>query len=118
MTSTEQRIVDTIAKAIEQKKMITFTYESQSGNKVSKKKVVNVEPYLIGEHKKTKNIMLSAFFLPTTEQYFAGEFEDWKLYLISNVSNITIVEIPFVEIRAKYNPNPLIMEKVLFSVSI
>ena len=101
-----------IAKAIEQKNTICFTYDSHKGKTV-KKKACNVEPYLISKHKSTQNIMLSGYFLPTTEQLWERELPEWKFYLLKHISDIVILNIPFIKPRTKYNPKPFMMDVIL-----
>ena len=79
MTLAEEHIYNIITNAISKRKMINLTYKSHNGNKLPQKKTVNVEPFLVGEHKTTKNLMLSAYYLPTQEQLLHDDVGDWLL---------------------------------------
>lgn len=110
MNTIEQTIYNRITDAISQKKMIAFVYKSEKQNN---SKVVYVEPYLIGEHVSTKNILLSAYFLPNTGQISLGDKEGWKLYNLTGIKEVVVLDIPVTKIRSTYNPNPIIMGTVL-----
>ena len=103
-----------LTSAIIAKKMVSFTYEGSDQSK----KIVNVEPYLIGRNEKTKNILLNAYFIPTSDQTLANEKPDWKYYLLNKMSNIIISDNEFKDIRPKYNSKPTSMDKVLYCIKV
>ncbi len=85
---------DLIIKAITERKVISFTYKGQ--NKI-------VEPFTLGIHKDTSNLLLSAWYLngesDTTEE------PDWRLYTVSKIENLVIKDIVASNIRIGYNSN-------------
>lgn len=118
MSSIEEKNIGLIASAIVQKKLISFGYKSQEGNNAAIMKSYLVEPYLIGQHKTTQNLMLNAYFLPTDVQKVAGETEDWKFYLLKNIKDVVISDISLSGNRPKYNPNPKMIGTVLFCTEL
>jgi len=103
-----------LTSAIMAKKMVSFTYEGSD----QKKKIVNVEPYLVGRNKNTKNILLNAYFIPSADQSVANEKTDWKFYQLNKMSDVLISDIEFTDIRPKYNPKPSSMDMVLYCIKI
>jgi hypothetical protein len=91
-----------ICQAIKAKKLIKFFYTESDSEKKSEFKTV--EPYLIGYHRSTNNLVLRAYFLPSREQIAGGKRAGWRLYLIANISHLTVLNQTFIP-RPSYKPN-------------
>ncbi|MEK6781016.1 MAG: WYL domain-containing protein [Bacteroidota bacterium] len=107
----EQELITTISQAIESKKLIRFWYENTT---TSHKDWRVVEPYLIGKFNK-KFLQLSAWCVPTMEQLYNGQKENWRAYILRSISQVQILEESF-EIRAGYDPTGNGMSEIICSV--
>lgn len=99
MTAQEQELVNIISHAIESKSLIRFWYENTT---TAHKDWRVVEPYVIGKFNK-KFLQLSAWSVPTMEQFYNGQKESWKAYILRNVSQVQILEQQFQQ-RSDYDP--------------
>jgi hypothetical protein len=79
MTNKEQKqILDKVCKAIKQKKLIKFFYESK---KTKRKDWRTIEPYLVGMYKSNKSFFVSGWFLPSKEQIIERQEKNTKITL-------------------------------------
>lgn len=78
--SEQQKLIEQLKEAINNKWCINFYYESQSFCGYRR-----VEPYLLGELK-NHEVALRGFFVPTREQVAEhGLASGWKLYAIDKI---------------------------------
>ena len=84
-------IVRKICKAIQEKRLVKFYYESKTSDK---KEWRTVEPYLIGIRKQDGHMVLSGWFIPTNEQLRRNQQEMQKLYLIDRIQKDAISVLP------------------------
>lgn len=98
----KQDILNTLCKAISEKKLVKFYYDDKYSDFTDWR---TVEPHLVGDHKSTGNTTLVAWFLPTQQQSSSGHPEEWGNYLIDRIKNLQILDKTFQRTRPKYNPN-------------
>jgi hypothetical protein len=91
-------VVRKLCKAIQEKRLVQFYYESKTSDK---KEWRTVEPYLIGLRKKDGHIILSGWFIPTKEQLSENQREDQKQYLIERIHKDEIRVLPKTFTRLK-----------------
>lgn len=88
---------DTICAAIHRRAIILFWYDG------SKRKV---EPHLLG-YASNGNLLLSAF------QIYGGSGSDWRDFLVSSMSGLSITEEIFQIARQGYNRNDRKFSRVI-----
>ena len=89
-----------ICLAIESRNIIVFNYEGGSRK---------IEPYCHGLSKNRKEL-LRAYQISGYSS--SGKLEGWKLFYISKISNLRILDKKFQKVRPKYNPNDSAMSKI------
>ena len=94
-----------LIQAITERKVLSFTYKGQHKE---------VEPFTLGVHKDTHNLLLSAFYLDgesdTTDE------PDWRLYTVDKIEDLEIKDIVAFDIRIGYNPNDERMSEIIATV--
>ena len=75
-------VVRKLCKAIQEKRLVQFYYESKTSDK---KEWRTVEPYLIGLRKKDGHLILSGWFVPNKDQLNEKQQPMQKLYLIERI---------------------------------
>lgn len=91
-----------ICKAIEERIVIQFTYEGQQRI---------VEPFTLGVHKDTNNLVLSAY---RVGGYSKSQNEPpWRLYKLKKISNLFLTNQEALQYRQGYNPNDSRMKMIL-----
>lgn len=110
LTPHEQELIATISQAIESKKLIRFWYENTT---TAHKDWRVAEPYLIGKFPK-KFLQLSAWCVPTMEQLYNGQKENWRAYILRNISQVEILDHEF-QIRPDYDPTGNGMSEIVCS---
>ena len=98
----KQDILNTLCKAINEKKQVKFYYDDKYSDFTDWRVV---EPHLVGDHKSTGNTTLVAWFLPTQQQSSKGHTEEWGNYLLDRIESLQILNKTFQRTRPKYNPN-------------
>lgn len=96
MTIDETNIYATLHRAIENRNVVSFSYQENSEKKPI---TIMVEPYLIGVEKETNVFTLKAWDLEEMTR------DEWKCYFLKNISNIIIKEKVFTGERLRYNRN-------------
>ncbi|WP_116107511.1 WYL domain-containing protein [Lewinella sp. IMCC34191] len=94
-----------ILEAIENRKTIAINYKG--GERV-------IEPFTLGYHKSTGNLILRAFFLDGYSS--SGEYYQWKIYRLDNISNVKVLNQPIFFDRDGYNPNDSDMSEILATI--
>lgn len=94
------RIYDTIASAIESRKILSFNYEG--GQRF-------VEPYCYGRNHKG-NELLRAYQIRGFSR--SDTPTGWKLFRVDKISNLKADNTAFGGLRPRYNPNDSAMEIV------
>lgn len=85
---------ETICHAIKNRIVIQFSYEGYSRI---------VEPFTLGYHKDTSNLVLSAYGVGG---YSKSQSEPpWRLYIVNQISGITFTNQRASTSRIGYNPN-------------
>jgi len=90
-----------ICEAIENKKVIEFTYENH-------KRIV--EPHCYGIHKDTNSEVLRAY--PIGGYTSSGENPPWRLYIVSKMSGIVVTDKQFRNTRLGYKRNDSKMSRI------
>jgi hypothetical protein len=85
--------LETINKAIFEKKVIKFYYDGE---------LRGVEPFLTGVHKDTGNDSLRAWW--TFGYTKSNNRPNWRLYTVNLISNIKVMDEIFDGDRIYYNP--------------
>ncbi len=93
--------LEIINKAIRERKIITFIYESE---------LRGVEPFLTGAHIDTSNDSLRAWW--TFGYTKSNNTPNWRLYTIDQMIDIQITENIFDTNRIYYNPSDKHMSKI------
>lgn len=83
-----------LCKAISDGLVIEFLYDGQ--NRV-------VEPFTLGIHKTTGNLVLSAYRVGGYTK--SGNEPPWRLYTVKDISSLRITDQPSADTREFYNPN-------------
>jgi len=96
---------DLLIKAITERKVLSFIYKGQ---------LKIVEPFTLGIHKDTFNLLLSAWYLEgesdTTEE------PDWRLYTVSKIEHLEVKDIVAFSFRIGYNPKDERMSEIISTV--
>ena len=93
-----------ICSAIKTKRIITFYYDGG---------LRRIEPYCHGVTKKG-NEVLRAFQISGYSR--SGSPIGWKLFSVSKISNLKILDETFHSIRRDYNPNDSVMSRIFCRV--
>lgn len=109
MMPLEQELIDKICPAIQSRSLIRFWYENGR-----RKEFRIVEPYVIGSFPR-KNIMLSAWALPTPEQKLSGLSEGWRSYTLKAISEVQVLEENYSRLREGFDPKGNGMDKIYCS---
>ena len=96
---------DLICKAIQDKKVISFTYKGY-------KRIV--EPFTLGYLETTSNLTLSAWWIGGYSE--TNKSPHWRLYTISKISNIIIENIDSSTYHTGYNPRDSRMSSIICTV--
>ncbi len=96
---------DLIVEAIEKKKTISFYYKE--GERI-------VEPFLLGYLSTTDNLTLRAYFIDGYSK--SGKFNSWKLYTVSEMEDIRIMDSSFSGLREYYNPEDKAMSTIISKI--
>ncbi|SRR5258708_1625729 len=115
MTATEQALSQKLCPAVKEKNLIKFWYEDDDSTKNDWR---TVEPHLIGIHKSTGNALLTAWFLPDSEQKSKGWKEEWKTFKLLNISKEKILSQKYIKTRKDYNPKDSRMSQILCSTEV
>ncbi len=87
-----------ICQAIRAKSTISFVFEG---------KLRTAEPFTLGYHKDTGNMVLSAYCLT------GGNSQPWDMYKVSNLSKVSILNGRTNPNRAGYKKNDSRMKQIL-----
>jgi len=90
-----------LVEAIKERKLIKFWYKNLWRI---------AEPYTYGIHKDTDNEVLSAYQIDGFSH--SGELPGWRLYLLSETSQIQKTDKIFTVARPGYNPNDSRMNRI------
>ena len=93
-----------ICFAIQAKRIIAFNYDGG---------LRKIEPYCYGLTKKG-NEVLRAFQISGSSR--SGNPIGWKLFTLSKISNLKILDETFHSIRRDYNPNDSVMSKIFCKI--
>ncbi len=113
MTPHEQQLINTICPAIQSKQLIRFWYLNMTNGIRDWR---TVEPYIIGSIPR-KYIQLSAWFIPTAEQAMVGQKENWRTYVLKNISDLQVLDKNFALIRQDFDPLGYGMKEIFCSVN-
>ncbi|MDB5283302.1 MAG: hypothetical protein JWO06_2377 [Bacteroidota bacterium] len=98
--------LNTVAKAIKFKEIITFTYDD--GDKY------RVEPFCLGIHKVNKNYVVRCY------QYKAAEskdnLENWRLFDVEKMTGVRLSAVRIKDTRNGYNGGDKEMSKIIVSI--
>jgi len=83
-----------ITQAIQQHKIITFTYKNH--HRV-------VEPYIYGWNKNTGNNLLSAYQIEGSSE--SGGLPGWRTFIVTKIKDLVVTDRTFKTPRKDYNPN-------------
>jgi len=101
ITLYERELIQLLCPAIKSHHLIKFWYSDTEQDFEGWR---FIEPHLIGQTKfKAANILLSGWFLPTTEEMYSGHMEKWGNYILDNVSKVEILPEKFTYTRIGYN---------------
>ena len=101
----EKRMNNDICKAIENKNVIEFFYNGQ-------RRVI--EPYCYGIHKDTGNEVLRAYQIGGFSS--SGKIYEWKLYIVSKMSGIVVLDKRFKNPRPSYKMNDSTMATIFCQI--
>lgn len=90
-----------ICDAINERKVIEFDYDEH-------KRIV--QPHAYGIHKDTRNEVLRAFQIRGYSS--SGNVPDWRLYILSKISNIKVLNEIFETPAPKYRKNDSAMSHI------
>jgi len=113
MTQHQQSLIDLICPAIQNKQLIRFWYLNVTNGIRDWR---TVEPYIIGAIPR-KNISVSAWFIPTAEQKMVGQKENWRTYILKNISDLQILELKFTSYRSDFEPTGYGMKDIYCSAA-
>jgi len=101
----DKYIIKFLTPAIKNRQLIRFWYEDTNRSDFEDFRII--EPHTIGQlNTKTANIVLTGWFLPTSEQIVYGHSEKWVNYILEGISKIEILEQRFPHPRYGYkNPD-------------
>lgn len=92
MNPLQRMIVEKLCQSIKSKRLVKFFYEDTTDNFRDWRIVA---PHMVWKNKKTQNIILMGWFLPTDIQKAYGQHKpDWKNYLIDAMDYNLIQELP------------------------
>lgn len=89
-----------LCEAIRNRKLISFYYKD--GERT-------VEPYLVGLNK-DNHVALSAWFIKGYSK--SRTYNDWKEYLLKDMTRIVILDETFSPPRPRYNPHDSRMNQI------
>ncbi|MGQ4876126.1 MAG: hypothetical protein ACP6IY_18830 [Promethearchaeia archaeon] len=89
-----------ICIAIQSRKLLSFSYDGG---------IREVEPYCYGITKKGKE-MLRAYQVDGYSK--SGNRQGWKLFDVSKIFRLEIIDKTFINIRPEYNPNDSVMIRI------
>ena len=96
---------DEICGAIQNRQVIQFYYEQQ---------LRIVEPFTLGYHKGTGNLVLSAY---RVGGYSKSEKEPpWRLFIVDNIETMEVTSTIAQNSREGYNPNDSRMSEIICTV--
>jgi hypothetical protein len=98
-------MIPQICSAIELNRVIKFYYNGG---------IRLVEPFCCGVHKTTGSNVLRGYQIGGYSE--SGETEGWKLFQVSEISELVITDDTFSCSRANYNPNDKAMSTIYRSV--
>jgi len=91
-----------ICQAIKERKVLQFSYE---GN------IRIVEPFTLGNHKDTGNLVLSAFRIGGYSK--SANEPQWRLYIVNEMQNLSSTNQRAMATRPGYNPNDSRMSTII-----
>jgi predicted DNA-binding transcriptional regulator YafY len=94
-----------IISAIEKRNVISFLYEDETRI---------VEPFTLGFHKETDNLILSAWWIEGYSE--SNNRPPWRLYKVEKMSNLKILEEKAATYRVGYNSRDSRMSRILCTV--
>jgi predicted DNA-binding transcriptional regulator YafY len=97
-----------ITEAIQSRKVLKFNY-ADAGESMPQMRIV--EPFTLGVHKDTGNLVLSAW--QTGGHTKSGRLDTWKLYIVDNMQNIIVTDEPAASYHNGYNPRDSRMVSIL-----
>ncbi len=86
-------IEEKLIEAIEQEKIVSFSYQWRSRV---------VEPYLIGVHEEEDEKMLRAYQVEGESE--SGGLPDWRLFRLQQISRLKVSDENFTPRREEYEP--------------
>lgn len=92
---------DALARAIRDRKVVTFTYHGHPRV---------VEPHTLGVMNRTGNLELAGY--QTGGGSRRGGIPDWRLYMVSEIQDLAVLEEAFPGPRPGYNPNDSRMREI------
>jgi predicted DNA-binding transcriptional regulator YafY len=98
-------LADLICTAIAKRTLLEFDYDGYRRR---------VEPYTLGYHKDTGNLVLSAF---QTQGFSRGNhIPKWRLFLITNMGNVKELEAPAFNLRFGFNPRDKRLMRIVCTI--
>ncbi|MBI4371437.1 MAG: hypothetical protein HY552_03975 [Elusimicrobia bacterium] len=91
-----------LTAAVSHRRIITFWYNGLVGT---------AEPHTYGLHKDTGHEVLSCF--QTAGFSHSGELPGWRLYLLSEIRNLSVTGDIYPKTRPGYNPNDSRMQVII-----
>lgn len=98
--------IEKIVYAITNMQKLEIDY---SDGKTVKKYIVC--PHLLGKHRQTKNLLLSAYDITS------GSVSGWKTFSLSRIKRIELLDDYFEQTSPNYNPKDIRMESIICSLS-
>jgi len=89
-------LIKKLCRAIKQKQVIKFYYESRTNQN---KDWRIVEPYMVGIRKGNGNIFLTGWFIPSADQILQNQKLGQKQYLIDQIKKFTMLSRHFNTIK-------------------
>lgn len=119
MTPQEKIIYDMLCPAIKDKKLIRFWYQDTT-DKNDKAQWRTVEPHLIGLRSNKdplkQTVQLSGWVrlnaADNMDDIMAGKVDGWKMYKLSEMKKIFLLDSAYPHTRPNYNPNDSRMVQV------
>lgn len=94
-----------ICQAIQERKVLIFSYGDQTRM---------VDPFTLGYHKDTSNLVLSAWWVGGYSE--SKQYPHWRLYKVDEMQNIRIDVADASSHQNGYNPNDSRMSSILCTV--
>jgi len=113
MTPQEQQLIDIICPAIQNRQLIRFWYLNATNGLRDWR---TVEPHIVGQIPR-KHIQLSAWFIPTLEQGMVGQKENWRTYILRNISDIQVLDKTFATVRPDFDASGYGMKDIFCCVA-